>query len=44
MFDAFMPVFYVLTMEIFKSVIPYVTNEGIRVHGAAHEENFKGYF
>ena len=38
MFDAFMPVFCVLTMEIFKSVIPCVTNEGVRVHGAAHEE------
>jgi hypothetical protein len=37
-FDAFMPVFCVLTMEIFKSVIPCVTNEGLRVHGAAHEE------
>ena len=37
-FDAFMPVFCVLTMEIFKVVIPCVTNEGVRVHGAAHEE------
>ena len=38
MFDAFMPVFCVLTMEIFKGVIPCVTNEGVRVHGAAYEE------
>ena len=32
-----MPVFCVLTMVIY-SVIPCVTNEGVRVHGAAHEE------
>ena len=38
MFDAFMPVFCVLTIEIFKGVIPCVTNEGVRLHGAAHEE------
>ena len=38
MFDVFMSVFYVLTLEIFKGVIPCVTNEGVRVHGAAHEE------
>jgi len=38
MFDAFMPVFCVLTMDILKSVIPYVTNEGVWVRGAAHEE------
>jgi len=25
-------------MEIFKGVIPCFTNEGVRVHGAAHEE------
>jgi len=37
-FDAFMTVFCVLTMEIFKGVISCVTNEGVRVHGAAHEE------
>ena len=37
-FDAFMPVFCVLTMEIFKGVIPCVMDEGVRVHGAAHEE------
>jgi hypothetical protein len=37
-FDAFMPVFCVLTMGIFSSVIPCVTNEGVRVHGAAREE------
>ena len=38
MFDAFMPVFCVLTMEILKSVIPCVTNEEVRVRRAAHEE------
>jgi hypothetical protein len=38
MFDAFMPVFCVLTMEILKGVIPYVMNEGVLVRGAAHEE------
>ena len=38
MFDAFMPVFCVLTMEILKGVIPYVMNEGVWVLGAAHEE------
>ena len=38
MFDAFMSVFCVLTMEIFKGVIPFVTNEGFRVHGVADEE------
>ena len=38
MFDAFVLVFCVLTMEIFKGVIACVTNEGVRVHGAAHEE------
>ena len=38
MFDAFMPLFCVLTMEILKSVIPYVMNEGVWVRGAAHEE------
>ena len=37
-FDASMPVFCVLTMEIFQGVIPCVTDEGVRVHGAAHEE------
>jgi hypothetical protein len=37
-FDEFMPVFCVLTMEIFYSVIPCVTNEGVRVQGAANEE------
>ena len=31
MFDAFMPVFCVLTMEILEGVIPCVTNEGVRV-------------
>jgi hypothetical protein len=25
-------------MEIFYSVIPCVTNEGVRVHGTAHEK------
>jgi len=29
MFDAFMPVFCVLTMEILKGVIPCVMNEGV---------------
>jgi hypothetical protein len=38
MFDAFMPVFCVLMLEIFESVIPCVTNEGARVRRAAHEE------
>ena len=38
MFDAFMPVFCVLTMEILQGVIPFVTNEGVCVRGAAHEE------
>ena len=37
MFDAFMPVFCVLTMEILECVIPCVTNEGVRVRSAAHE-------
>ena len=38
MFDAFVPVFCVLTMEILQGVIPCVTNEGVWVSGAAHEE------
>ena len=38
MFDAFMPVFCVLTMEILQGVIPYVMNEGVWVRGATHEE------
>jgi len=33
MFDVFMPVFYVLTMEILYGVIPYVTNEEVWVRG-----------
>ena len=33
-----MAVFCVLTMEILLGVIPCVTNEGVRVRGAAHEE------
>jgi hypothetical protein len=37
-FDAFMPVFCVLTMQILKSVVSYVTDEGVRVHGASHED------
>jgi DNA-directed RNA polymerase subunit E'/Rpb7 len=37
-FDAFMPVFCVLTMEIMEGVVSYVTDEGVRVHGASHEE------
>ena len=38
MFDAFMPVFCVLTMEILDGVISCVTNEGVRVRRVAHEE------
>ena len=38
MFGAFMPLFWVLTMEILQGVIPCVTNEGVRVCRAAHEE------
>ena len=38
MFDAFMSVFCVLTMEIVEGVIPCVTNEGVRMCRAAHEE------
>ena len=40
MFDVFMPVevFCVLTMKILQGVIPCVTNEEVRVRGAAHEE------
>ena len=38
MFDAFMRVFFVLTMEILECVIACVTNEGVRVRRAAHEE------
>jgi len=37
-FGAFMPAFWVLTMEILQGVIPCVTNEGVRVCRAAHEE------
>jgi hypothetical protein len=36
--DAFMPVFCVLTMQILEGVVSYVTDEGVRVHGASHEE------
>ena len=38
MFDAFMPVFCVLTMEILEGVIPYVMNDGVLVRGATQEE------
>ena len=38
MFDAFMSVFCVMTMEILWGVIPCVTYEGVWVLGAAHEE------
>jgi hypothetical protein len=38
MFGAFMPVFCVLAVEILKGVIPYVTDEGVRVRRAVHEE------
>jgi DNA-directed RNA polymerase subunit E'/Rpb7 len=31
-------VFCVLTMEIMEGVVSYVTDEGVRVHGASHEE------
>jgi hypothetical protein len=37
-FDAFMPVFCVLTMQILEGVVSYVTDEGVRVYGASHEE------
>ena len=33
-----MPVFCVLTLVIFKGAILFVTNEGVRVHGAGHED------
>jgi len=33
-----MSVFWVLTMEIIWGVIPCVTNDGVRVCKAAHEE------
>jgi hypothetical protein len=39
-FDAFMPVFCVLTTQILEVVVSYVTDEGVRVHGASHEEFF----
>jgi hypothetical protein len=38
MFGAFMPVFSVLSVEILKCVISCVTDEGVRVRGAVHEE------
>jgi hypothetical protein len=37
-FGAFMPVFCVLTMQILESVVSYVADEGVRVHGASHEK------
>jgi hypothetical protein len=37
-FDAFMPVFCVLTMQVLEGVVSYVTDEGVRVHGASYEE------
>jgi hypothetical protein len=37
-FDAFMAVFCVLTMQILEGVVSYVTDEGVRLHGASHEE------
>jgi hypothetical protein len=46
-FDAFMPVFCVLTMEIMEGVVSYVTDKGVRVHEASHEElvcELKHYF
>jgi hypothetical protein len=36
-FDAFMPVFCVLMMQILEGVVSYVTDEGVWVHGASHE-------
>jgi hypothetical protein len=33
-----MPVFSVLTVQILEGVVSYVTDEGVRVHGASHEE------
>jgi hypothetical protein len=27
-----------LTMQILEGVVSYVTDEGVRVHGASHEE------
>src|SRR5215469_6207941 len=38
MFDAFMPVFCILTMKILYGVVPSVAGEGVWVRGAAHEE------
>jgi hypothetical protein len=38
MFDPFMSVFCVLVVEILKGVIPCITNEWVRVRGAAPEE------
>jgi hypothetical protein len=35
---AFMPVVWVLTMEILYGAIPCITNEGVRVCRAAQEE------
>jgi hypothetical protein len=37
-FDVFVPVFCVLMLEIFQGVISCVTDEGVRVHGATHED------
>jgi hypothetical protein len=37
-FGAFMPAFCVLTMQILEGVVSYVTDEGVRVHTASHEE------
>jgi hypothetical protein len=37
-FNAFMPVFWVLLLEIFEGVISCVTNVRVRVHGASRKE------
>jgi hypothetical protein len=37
-FNAFMPVFWVLLLEILEGVISCVTNVRVRVRGASHKE------
>jgi hypothetical protein len=37
-FNAFMPVFWVLLLEIFEGVISCVTNSRVRVRGASRKE------
>ena len=36
MFEAFMPVFCILTKKILYGVVPSVTDEGVWVRGASH--------